>query len=299
MASPNPEGNEKKNLTRDERDRATKEKHARPTAGLYDNPGQSTCIASDSKEHRAAEERYWKKQVCWQAVGVIATILAFGAAAVYACFAHQQVGEMRRATAAAQESVDALRSSYRPWVGIYGPVALELPLTDPMWRPLTFNVQNSGQSPALNVAVRMDLKLGHGTMQPINIKLPNGQIQKSVTNAKYISPPTLEDCKSTPPAGYGSISYFPKNSYQTGLSIIRPPISPAERQDVRQGFQGFYLFGCIDYDDDNGCHHQTNVCMKLDNRPGIATMRVFTFCPTGNTTKEGPCIPKRSPRSHQ
>jgi hypothetical protein len=285
VASPNPERDESHDKT-DAIRQTPQTQHAqsaRDTQSLRSQVSDGNSDHPDCKCHQAAE-RFAVAKLLLSIVLTVATTGAFAAAAIYACFAHQQIREMRNATVAANESVDALRNSYRPWVGIYGPVALELPLNDPMWRPLTFNLQNSGQSPALNVAVRMDLKLGHGTMQPIDIKLPNGQIAKSVTNVKDASPPILGACKSLPPADYGSISYFPKNIYQTGLSIIRPPISLAERKDVRQGFQSFYLFGCIDYDDDNRCHHQTNVCMKLGS-----DLRTFEFCSTGNTTKDGPC----------
>ena len=44
--------------------------------------------------HRAKEERYWNRQSFWQKLGTIFTFFAFAAAAIYACFAHQQVAQM-------------------------------------------------------------------------------------------------------------------------------------------------------------------------------------------------------------
>jgi hypothetical protein len=123
------------------------EQRARQTTGLYNNPRQPTYIAPDPEEHRAAEQTYWKRQVCWQAVGAIATILAFGAAAVYAHYAKQQVAQTQRLVVRAHDQVveasnankiakeavnradfrakeanqiarDAFVSGERPWIGL-------------------------------------------------------------------------------------------------------------------------------------------------------------------------------------
>jgi hypothetical protein len=54
-------------------------------------------ICPACNRHRVEEEHYWERQAFWQKWGTIFTFFAVGAAAVYACFAYQQVTEMRKA----------------------------------------------------------------------------------------------------------------------------------------------------------------------------------------------------------
>jgi hypothetical protein len=75
---------------------ATNSQHAaRKTASLYYSQSKSEDISTDPSDHHAREKSYWKWQVFWQAVGAIATILAFAAAAIYACLAHEQLAAMQ------------------------------------------------------------------------------------------------------------------------------------------------------------------------------------------------------------
>jgi hypothetical protein len=86
-------------------------------------------------QHNTAEEKYWKRQVFWQATSAIATILAFITAAIYACFAHQQVAALNEAT----------RVSNRPYVQIS---SANWTYTDNQPSGMELYLNNAGNTPA-------------------------------------------------------------------------------------------------------------------------------------------------------
>jgi hypothetical protein len=118
VASPNPESNENKDKTAIKDDPSANEhQRARDTTRLYDVAVQEDVAAYDH-ERRSAEERYWKWQVRWQAIGALATIAAFAAAAIYVHYEKQQVGQ---AIAANRNATIALHTAERPYMALGRP----------------------------------------------------------------------------------------------------------------------------------------------------------------------------------
>ncbi len=107
-------------------------------------------------QHKKAEEKYWRRQIFWQAATAIAAILAFGAAAIYAGFAHQSVIQQAKANHLAAQNFEL---SQRPYLSLGrkdGTVAEftvpnDLTVNQPIGLKLYF--QNGGLSPALAVNI--------------------------------------------------------------------------------------------------------------------------------------------------
>jgi hypothetical protein len=153
------------------------------------DPSVPTHPPSKDDQHRAKETEYWKKQVFWQRLTTWVTGAAVLVAAIYACFAHQQVtamrdavsksqdlvtktqelvAEQRKTTHAAEQQAAAalseantaqqnLEASERPWIEVIAtPIT---PLTfDKAGGHITLKVQliNHGKSPAVNVFAEND-----------------------------------------------------------------------------------------------------------------------------------------------
>jgi hypothetical protein len=203
-------------------------------------------------------------------------LIEFAALVGLFCYAHSASIQ----ATATKDSVDALWASFRPWVGIYGPVKLHGALTDATFG-FRFALQNSGHSPAFNVAVRTDVHLGPPETQTTVRKLPNGGVALNYMRRRQpVTLLTLDDCKAAPAKSYANMTYFPENSYEIdGPSIRRPPPTTEEKDDVLHGVRGLFFFGCIDYDDGASPprHHQTKICMRLS-----PANNEFEFCPGGN-----------------
>jgi hypothetical protein len=67
---------------------------ARPTSPLGEMPRTEIPISTDADQDQTNEESYLRRQSFWQMVTAWATIGAFAAAVIYACFAEQQVAQM-------------------------------------------------------------------------------------------------------------------------------------------------------------------------------------------------------------
>ena len=108
MLSPNP-GSHENDDDADGQGDCSSEKNrgsAVETAGLNQVPSMPTHVCPACGEYHTSEQKYWQKQVFWQRISAIATVLAFAAAFVYAYFAHQQVDAMRESVTKSQNLVN-------------------------------------------------------------------------------------------------------------------------------------------------------------------------------------------------
>jgi hypothetical protein len=219
---------------------------------------------------------FWKGQDFWQAVGAIATVFAFIAAAIYACYAHQQVQAMKdtinqtqklvteqmkttiateraanAASAANTIASTALHIGERPWIEITEPLTV---LGDP-WAGAgngLLNVRyrhyltNVGKSVARNVRARIKVTLDYTeTVQS------QGKACTEAENA---------------PAGMDDV-LFPNS----------PPIEDNEilsQPGNLQPYAPIHFLGCVVYWDQFGEIHHTRICETFT--PGD-TKSTFTW----------------------
>ena len=136
---------------------------SRKTSDLYDSSDASASpVTPRDDQHRAAEERYWKRQVFWQATGAIATILAFFAAAIYASYAKQQIQSIQR-----QQNDN--EAAQRAHLVIVDPITVEIvPNTSDIPPGMAtllihFSLLNAGSSVANKIGILVDYTITRNT----------------------------------------------------------------------------------------------------------------------------------------
>jgi hypothetical protein len=289
MTSPNPEDDKNKDKPSIKHDSTAvkDDQRARETASLHDNPSLPANTAPGHDEHCAAEERYWKRQVFWQATGAIATIFAFAAAALYVCYAKQQVGEMKQSVDNAETQFEAAQ---RPWLGL-GTVNIDQPLSPAQTMLISASVPNGGRSPGLHTVAYGHLELRFASeiladqsVQPqCNMPEPKWSKTTESSGGSLVLPsanPGSESMKlfwDSPALNQDEV-----DSIQTTGSILQQLTDPPTKyQASNLPRHGLYLTGCIDYFDGSLKGHRTYFCEAYwpKGRPG----GLFYFCPRGNS----------------
>ena len=118
VASTDPEGNENKSRAAAEQYPSGQDKKTsvRETTSLSHVERAEAEICPTCNEYRAKEYAHWNRQTFWQRLSTIFTGLAFAAAAIYACYAHQQVAQAIAANGIAhQNAVEDLRAYVSVW----------------------------------------------------------------------------------------------------------------------------------------------------------------------------------------
>jgi hypothetical protein len=171
------------------------------------------------------------------------------------------------------------KQSLRPWVGAIG-IDQATPNGDSSKQQYTLvadkeieiemDLKNFGNSPALRVTSHMHALLGNPPPQTAGEWTPD-------TIPEY-------DCRSNLKRDFGPM--FPagsSNSWYTDREeeARRPSFSVPEFKDVVTGTKGFYLMGCLKYEDQWGTTHHTDYCFYLNHVAGSATGSL-SFCATGN-----------------
>lgn len=224
--------------------------------------------------NQGKEYRFQRSYLKVQIGLLIATTLAFIAAAIYALIAYHQLGIMRNATDATKESADAATDAVkvaedtlkanidmahrdqRAWVG---PIkVVPATLKDATDKPVyvieglraTFGVRiiNSGKSPALKV--------------------------KAVTNSYLLS----SNAKLLPrySKGIKSVGVLqPQMDYY--LSITVDPLTASTIDSIKDGNKILCFFGKITYKDIFRIPHWTTFCVQL-----TPSLDNFTSCDTYN-----------------
>jgi hypothetical protein len=122
-----------------------------------------------------------------------------------------------------QATLDAIEADHRPWVGLHSIMPVDRSTS------VLFQVVNSGHSPALNAKVK------------IYSRIENGQLIQLPVSA------CGDDCT------FRGIEMLPNVPFTARLPKI-------EEAPIPEGTPVWYI-ARIDYDDANGRHHKTGICL--------------------------------------
>jgi hypothetical protein len=159
----------------------------------------------------------------------------------------------RQADAAAsanQLAQEAVARSRRPWVGVTSTSLGQLLAGKPL--DMALEAKNSGQSPAINAVLALRTTI-----------VPAGQVPESPERP-------CSDC--------GRYFLLPGGTVQLPVHIDGADMTAALVRQVNNGTAVLWSVGWIDYSDDLGNSHTTQICFRFVPKPSPT----LTACSTGN-----------------